>query len=435
MRLVRGHRCTRALRSFVVAAAFFVAAVGGGSVGAIAQQAPRDAPSVDIHVPLPQAPEGFVEVRRGSARWEMPSRARHLVEPLFATWDAALPRLLGELGVAEPLPPIRVRVAVDPEGMAALAPVGAPPPPYAVGVAYPRLRLILLTLTAPETWERPDLRATLVHEMSHVALELAVEREDGTRADLPLWMVEGIAIYQARERSIERVQTLWSASFRGDIIPLDDLDERFPERPHQVDLAYAQSADFVAWLLRRSGPEKLGEMLSRLRRGQRFEVAVSQTWSAGIGQLEVEWREDLSNRFSALPLFATGGGAWALVALLAFVAWSRRKQRTAEIEARWATEDARAIALERAWARHRARLAARRRAEAEQREREESRTASIDEDARDSKLERERGEGLTIVTTFASGEARPVTLQERRLPLDSDKTFEEDLNRNGHSVH
>jgi len=331
-----------------------------------AQHAPADVAVVSRDLVLPDAPDGFVSLERAGVRWEYPERAAHLVEPLFETWDGALPRIQQELGIDGPLPPIRLRVGIDPDQMRALAPVGAPPPSYAVGVAYPGLSLILLTLTAPETWQRPDLAGVLVHELSHLALHVALNGPDGDEVanDVPLWLVEGIAIYQARERSIERVQTLWEAAFRGGIIELDALDERFPNRPHSVDLAYAQSADFVAWLLRRSGPAKLGEMIGRVRRGQRFEVAVSQTWSAGIGQLELEWRENLANRFGALPLFATGGAGWGLVAILVVAAWRRRRTKSSEIEQRWAAEDERQAMLERAYARHRARQLARERARA-----------------------------------------------------------------------
>jgi hypothetical protein len=354
----------------MLALAALVAGLHGPAAEALAQSdagAAEPAPAVRRALPadvtdgrgltLPEAPEGFVTVERPGVRWEMPERARGVVEPLLETWDTHLPRIRRELGIEGELPPVTVRVGVDPDQMRALAPIGAPPPAYAVGVAYPGLSLILLTLTAPETWQRPELDDVLVHELSHIALHHAV----GDAADLPLWLIEGVAIYQARERSIERVQTLWEGAFRGAVIDLDHLDARFPQRPHAVDLAYAQSADFVAWLLRRSGPEKLGEMIGRMRRGQRFEVAVSQTWSAGIGQLEDEWRADLSERFGALPMFATGSAGWIAVGVLVLLAWRRRRAKRSEIEERWAAEDARREEQELAYRRWRARQLARER--------------------------------------------------------------------------
>ncbi|MFO0710505.1 MAG: peptidase MA family metallohydrolase [Sandaracinus sp.] len=409
-----------------------------------AQELPPDIPIVSSDVVLPAAPEGFVHVDRGNVRWEMPERARPLVEPLFETWDAALPRIQRELGIEGAMPPILVRVGVDPEQMAALAPEGAPPPAYAVGVAYPGLSLILLTLTAPETWQRPELEQVLVHELSHIALEQALRDEHGrVQSEAPLWLVEGVAIYQARERSIERVQTLWEAAFRGGVIDLDDLDERFPSRPHAVSLAYAESADFVGWLLRRSGPHKLGDMLARMRRGQRFETAVSQTWSLGIGSLELEWRESLSERFGALPMFATGSAGWVLVGVLVVLAWRRRKERVAAIEKRWAEEDEREEQLARAWARHRARLLARERA---RRLAEEgisfadgvpvSSTASPPREIVTSET-REKPTTVFVVGSTAAPMAAPTeaAAQEASAAEPHDPPFETDLERGDRALH
>ncbi len=300
------------------------------------------------------APEGFVTVERDGVTWEYPSRAGFIVEPLFETWDAALPRVREELGADDAMPHVRIRVGRDPEEMNALAPVGAAPPAYAVGVAYPALSLILLTLTAPETWQPPEVHEVLVHEMSHVVLHHALG--DGA-FDVPLWLVEGVAIHQARERSMERIQALWHGALSGGLLTLDELDARFPTQPHAVNLAYAESADFVAWLLRRNGPAKLRRLVERMHDGERFEVAVSQTWSQGIGQLEHAWRQNLDGRFGSLPLFILSGAGWAFAGLLVIPAWSRRRKKRNVIYARWEEEDRQKAALEEAYRRHALRIA------------------------------------------------------------------------------
>jgi hypothetical protein len=269
-----------------------------------------------------------------------------------------------------------------------------------------------------------------------------VGESDEVVNDAPLWLVEGVAIYQARERSIERVQTLWEAAFRGGVLDLDDLDRRFPSRPHAVSLAYAESADFVAWLLRRSGPEKLGEMLGRMRRGQRFETAVSQTWSMGIGSLEQEWRNDLSNRFGALPMFATGSVGWVLVGLLVVLAWRRRKDRSAAIEKRWAEEDARQAQLEIAFARHRARMFAKERAR-------RLAEAGISTGEIPSVAEPATGERAPGPLVVATTHEKPTTVfvvgsipsghgeasQEAAPPQNGDGTFDGDVERGDRPLH
>ncbi len=291
---------------------------------------------VGIALALPAAPEGFEETRDGSIVWQFPTPARSLVDALRETTRADLARVTRELGAEEQ--DVLVRVARDPDEMRACAPPEAPPPGYAVGVAYPGLSLIVLTLSAPTTWERPPIDRVLVHEWSHVALHRAV----GGR-HVPLWFNEGLAIHEARERSMDRVRTLWEATVRDTLIPLDALSARFPARPHAVDLAYAESADFVGWLFERgdSGASEVGRMLERIADGQGFEEAASQTFSAGLGQLEDEWRTELGRRYAALPLLLGSSLAWIVVLVLLVLAYRRRRKDDARTLARWEADEAR----------------------------------------------------------------------------------------------
>lgn len=298
-------------------------------------EAPPDVQRI-AEAALPEPPAGFTTRTVGTVTFEHHALAASTLASLIDGADASWARVCRELG-ADAATPLRVRVGRSPEEMAALAPEGAPPPPYAVGVAYPALGVVLLTLSAPDTWERPDLAAVFTHELAHVA----THRATGGRG-VPRWLDEGIAIHVAGERSLERVQVLWEGTVGGRLIALDDLSESFPARPTQVSLAYAESADFVAWILRRSpdGPDKLRAMLGRISRGQSFEEAVRQTWSLGIGQLELEWRSALSERYGMLPLLLGSGLAWAIVGVLVVLAWVRRRRDSRVTLERWEREEA-----------------------------------------------------------------------------------------------
>ena len=65
--------------------------------------------------------------------------------------------------------------------MARLAPPESPPPKYAVGVAYPALKLVLVSLVDPKSFEGTDLVEVLKHELAHVALEDAAGRAGALR--------------------------------------------------------------------------------------------------------------------------------------------------------------------------------------------------------------------------------------------------------------
>lgn len=304
---------------------------------ASAQQARREAPAdlLDARA-LPTMPDGFEQIEDGETTWQFPSGARDLVVLVRDATATDRARVTQDIGAAAA--PTLIRVGRDPDEMRALAPPEAPPPAYAVGVTYPGLSLILLTLSAPETWERPPVDRVLVHEWSHLSLHRALGD-----AHAPLWFDEGLAIHEARERSFDRVRTLWEATIRDRLIPLDDLDARFPSRPHAVDLAYAESADFVGWLFTRGdgGAREVTRLVERMHGGQDFEEAISQTYSAGIGQLEVDWRGELGRRYAALPLLLGSSFAWLVVLVLLVFAYRRKRRDDARTLARWEAEEAR----------------------------------------------------------------------------------------------
>ncbi len=306
---------------------------------AAAQRQPADIAVVAADVALPDAPDDYQQEVVGAARWEYPRQASGVAETLQATYETEWPRITAELG-GEIDDALIIRIGRNHEEMSALAPVGAPPPAYAVGVAYPHRGLILLTLTAPQTNERPDVDSVLAHELSHIALHRAVGGNP-----TPRWFTEGVAIHQAHEKSFERVQTLWGATVGGRLLTFAQLDGGFPSNPNRVSLAYAQSADFVDWLRGRpNGAAKLRDVIRRVRDGQRFQTALERTYSASMTRLEIDWHDSLSERFQALPLLFGSGGLWVFAALLIVIAYARRRRKDREKFAEWATEERAAAA-------------------------------------------------------------------------------------------
>ena len=342
------------LRALLALLVVLLATTAGVTFGGIAQ-AQRGSPT-DVHdwsstdgevMEEPEfgpLPEGFVTETHGDTEWVYPASAERIVLELAEmqqdTWD----RITSDLGETVD-DRLIVRVARDPEEMAVLAPLGRPPPGYAVGVAYPRLGTIVLTLSAPESWERPDMEKVFTHELSHVALYRAV---DGHRP--PRWFVEGVAIYQANENSLERIRTLWAATIAGNIQPLRELSARFPARPHRVNVAYAQSADMVGFMRNEDGDEAaFHDLIDYLEEGMPFSRAVRTAYGESLPQLEVKWREALRERYTVVPFLLSGSGLWVLASILLVMAWARRRrqhrQRMAEMEAQENAEDA---ALQRA---------------------------------------------------------------------------------------
>jgi hypothetical protein len=311
---------------------------------ASAQQHPRESGDWITASPsgrpltVPPVPTGYVTERRGAVRVSYPPAFASVFAPALRAVESDVRSLSAQLALAE-VPALEVRLVPDADAMRALAPVGAPPPAYAVGVAYPSLRLTLVSARAPVTWEVSDARRVLRHELSHLLLGIATND-----ASIPRWFSEGVAIEQAAEHPFERFEELARASISGSLIPLSRLDESFGERHGEVNLAYAESADFVGYLLGRDGPARLGVFASHLRAGLPFDEALRRTWAMSLMTAERAWREQVANRHLLLP-FALGSGVLSLAsAALVFVAFVRTRRRGRATLSRWEAEDARADA-------------------------------------------------------------------------------------------
>jgi hypothetical protein len=308
---------------------------------AFGQDEPADMPPRDVSVivqpdaaKLPVLPSDFQRLDHGWIVVELPAGIRERGETLLGEADAFRVRLSEDFGQPA-LENVLVRIARTPDQMAELAPEGAPPPAYAAGVAYPSLRLVLLALQAPETWDAPDLTELLRHELTHLALADAVASHH-----VPRWFDEGLAIRESGELPWTRTKTLWDATLGKRLLPLSDLDRGFPSGGYQVNEAYAESADFIRFLMRDSDRARFGSLLERVRAGIPFDRTLEDAYGADVRKLEYEWREELGRRFGVLPMITGGGVLWVLMMGLAGAAWLKRRRRARSKLAEWAREEA-----------------------------------------------------------------------------------------------
>jgi Peptidase MA superfamily len=308
---------------------------------ALADETAADLPPRDVSVvvqpdaaKLPPLPADFERLEHGWITLELPTSIGDRGVALQREADIFRARLAEDFGQPA-LDGVLVRVARTPEQMAELAPAGAPPPPYAAGVAYPSLHLILLTLQAPQTWDAPDLSELLAHELTHVALTEAVASHH-----VPRWFDEGLAIHESGEVPWARTKTLWDATLGKHLLPLSYLDRAFPGDSYEVNEAYAESADFVRFLMRDTDRARFGALLQRVRVGVPFERTLEDAYGADVRKLEYEWREELGRRFGVIPMVTGGGLLWVLVAGLAGAAWLKKRRRSKAKLAEWAREEA-----------------------------------------------------------------------------------------------
>jgi hypothetical protein len=326
----------------------FVSSLGGPAFAAdetssraTVEEAPSDHPVLPSgHLELPPPPASFNTYDAGWIRFSYPPDTRERLEPLIAEADSFRRELSERLG-QQVLDRVHVYVARTPGEMSTLAPSGAPYPRYASGVAYSELGLVLLTIASQHPGERHDLLEVFKHELAHVALFDAI----GKRHAVPRWFNEGFAVHASGESSVARLQTLWTATLSGNLLPLGRLQGGFPADGATAGVAYAQSADIVRFLMRQSDTSRFVALMARLRRGEDFESALKDAYGLDRASLEYEWREDVARRYSFWPVFFSGSIVWMGVIGLFAMGWRRRRQKARTTLAKWSREEA---ALDRA---------------------------------------------------------------------------------------
>jgi hypothetical protein len=300
-------RLLRYLVLVVMAVAMTLGAAPARAEGEAVESAPHDAPMIlePTSVTIPPLKPDMTTRDHDWLKIAFPASVDSRVTPLLEETDAFRSELGGWLG-QNVLDHVEVRIARSQEDMNALAPVGLPPPRYAVGVAYSALHLVLITLREPKTAEAVDLAEVLRHELVHVALFDATQGHH-----VPHWFNEGLAVQLSGESSFARMRTLWDATLSKTLIPLADIDKSFPDENQKVSIAYAESADFVRFLSRDEDRARFGSLIERVRKGTAFDRALT-----GSSML------------------------WALIMGILVVAWVRRRRKARETLARWAKEEA-----------------------------------------------------------------------------------------------
>jgi hypothetical protein len=210
---------------------------------------------------LPPVPASYEVQRLGWWTIEYPAAVRDRVRPIIEKadeWKAQLVRDFGQEVLAQP---IDVRIARTWEDMTTLVPRELGVIPYASGETYMPTRLVLVSLTEPSGGASTDVETVFHHELSHVALYDALAGRH-----VPLWFNEGLAIHESGEHPVQRMKELWDATLFRQLLPLSDLDRGFPQRQDEVNIAYAESADVVRFLLRGKDHLRFVSLLERVRR-------------------------------------------------------------------------------------------------------------------------------------------------------------------------
>jgi|GEM_PF-1264696 len=235
--------------------------------------------------------------------------------------------------------PIDIWVAEDAEHFAAGFPEPNPMSEWAAGVTFLAQQRVILRahgsamLTLSETFD---------HELAHV---LAHTYTQGDGTSVPRWFHEGLAIWQAGEGVLQRLETALKAASSGRLLTYEELATRYPNQGGQVEIAYAQSALFVKRMVMEKGPLAVIEILQDTGRGIDFATAFEARLGTTARELFARLDEDLEKTSSPFLFLHDGNFLWGLMTVLfVVVAWWRLKDRKRQMARLADTENLRIAA-------------------------------------------------------------------------------------------
>ncbi|MCU0581867.1 MAG: peptidase MA family metallohydrolase [Syntrophales bacterium] len=227
-----------------------------------------------------------------------------------------------------------VLIAPTIESFQKLQPAGARIPLWAAGVAYPEQNLIILRSPFSVKTGHPDIIETFAHEFSHIALGQTLPGQTG-----PLWLAEGLAMYQAREWDFSRTAVLVRGVLTGRLIPLRQLTSAFPSENERAQLAYAESFMFISFLINRIGRDAFHRFLLDYSLHGDTEGALRRATGLSLAALEANWLLYLKMRISWFPIVTSATTLWFVAAVIFIAGYIRKRKQGLTTLRRWEEEE------------------------------------------------------------------------------------------------
>jgi hypothetical protein len=203
------------------------------------------------------------------------------------------------------------------------------------GYALPDKRLMVIDYSRMKT-DPFTLEETIKHELCHLLLHDYIPE-----GNLPRWLDEGVAQWASgglADIFLEKSSVLDEAFRQGRMIGFNSISEGFPDDPDLLRLAYAQSRDFVEYLMKERQTAGLLALLGYLREGDSIDPAMRKIFSLSLDGMEKQWHGQLEKEatwISALinSLYDILFFLSALALVYGFIrVWRRKKRMLDEYE-------------------------------------------------------------------------------------------------------
>jgi tetratricopeptide (TPR) repeat protein len=232
-----------------------------------------------------EAEEGFsiVQNDRFIIKYD-PGQDRLFVDQIMKILESAYTKLSQDLSY-RPKEKIIVKLYPDIKRFHFAA---STPPWFEGGVALTKENKIYLATPKREV-NIEKLPNVIVHELSHVFTSLM------TYNNLPAWMNEGIAQYEASQWDSDKETILRSAVMEGKLFSLQELELPFTvfKVPQRIILAYAQSYQAVKLTMDHYGRDRFIQILHEFSQGKNFDEAANKVLNISMQTFEKQLLENL----------------------------------------------------------------------------------------------------------------------------------------------
>lgn len=244
---------------------------------------------------------------------------------LLQAWQRVAP--------TEEISPLTVEWAADKEAFGRR--VGKNPE-HLMAAANWQTSTIILNGEAFRQADPSERLVTIIHEYVHLLI-------GQSEVFIPLWLEEGLAMHVSGD--LQRAGSEWqlTAAHSFDrLIPIREIDSRFPEEPARRSLAYRQAYSLTGFVLERDYPitGAAGLLDDLLDEDHRVRLEMWTSDRMAMHGLELAWRKTLGSVWAWIAVLGSGTVFWGLVTALFLYAYFHRKKRTRQVEEKWKEEDA-----------------------------------------------------------------------------------------------
>ena len=181
---------------------------------------------------------------------------------------------------------------------------------------------------------RAQWLSTLRHELFHIL----IRQND---INIPVWLNEGLAQWHSGHSDWGKFMELGTATARGDLIPLVDMDVILSFNHKRAGLAYGQALDATRFLIKHQGISILPHLLKSGEIG--FRERYIREAGESIIDFEIAWRKDLERRFWFFKISQIPGMLWAISPLIVILAWFLKYRRGKQKMQEWELEEQRPL--------------------------------------------------------------------------------------------